>query len=284
MNPDFDLPDLLLAPLVREALAEDFGRCGDITTQALVPHDRIWHCALVARQNGIVAGLRLAEMAFSLIDPSIRFDGQRKDGDTAACGDRIALLQGPARSLLMGERVALNFLSHLSGIATLTHKYVQASKPHKAKICCTRKTTPNLRSLQKYAVRVGGGSNHRFGLDDAVMIKDNHIAVVGDIRKAIVMAREAVGHMVKIEVEVDSLEQLGQIIDMPVDVVLLDNMSLDQLRQAVQIVSGKFTLEASGGVTLETVQGIAATGVDVISVGAITHSAPILDIALDEVA
>ena len=278
-----ELPDLLIAPLVREALAEDFGRRGDITTQALVPADCECRCALVARKRGVVAGVRLAQMAFSLIDSSLRCDILRPDGADVDCGDQIATLQGSARSLLMGERVVLNFLSHLSGIATLTRAYVEAAKPHKAKICCTRKTTPLLRSLQKYAVTVGGGSNHRYGLDDAVMIKDNHIAVVGNIRDAVQRARLAVGHMVKVEVEVDSLDQLRQLLDLPVDVILLDNMSPEHLCQAVQLVSGKFTLEASGGVTLETVQSIAATGVDVISIGAITHSAPILDIALDTI-
>jgi len=277
------MPDLLIAPLVREALAEDFGRRGDITSQALIPADRMWKAALVARQDGLVAGVDIARMVFGLIDPSVSFESAGTDGRSVKNGDCLAYVHGRARSLLMGERVALNFLSHLSGIATLTQKFVKAAAPHKANICCTRKTTPGLRALEKYAVVVGGGRNHRFGLDEAVMIKDNHIAVVGDICKAIAMARESVGHMVKIEVEVDSLEQLRCILAQPVDAVLLDNMTLDQLGQAVEMVGGKFILEASGGVSLQTVQAIAATGVDVISVGALTNSAPILDIALDAV-
>jgi len=276
------VPDMLVVPLVREALIEDFGRRGDITSQALVPKDRDWSAALTARQEGIVAGTEIARMVFSLIDPLVSFEALCRDGQKVVRGDRIAVLHGPAQSLLLGERVALNFLSHLSGIATLTDKFVAATKPHKARICCTRKTTPGLRALEKYAVTVGGGSNHRFGLDDAVMIKDNHIAVVGSIAKAVHLARASVGHMVKIEVEIDGLDQLRAVLDLPVDAVLLDNMPVELMAHAVAIVGGRFVTEASGGVTLDKVPAIAATGVDVISVGAITNSAPILDIAMDE--
>jgi len=278
------LPSFVIEPLVRAALAEDLGRRGDITSQALVPSELMWNAVLTARQGGVIAGLDIARKVFEILDPALTFTAQCHDGQSVQAGTCLASLQGSALSMLTGERVALNFLSHLSGIATLTQRFVQAVQAHPAKIACTRKTTPGLRTVEKYAVRMGGGTNHRFGLDDAMMIKDNHIAVVGDIREAILMARAAAGHMVKIEVEVDSLEQLRRIIDTPVDVVLLDNMGVDDLAQAVSLVGGKFVLEASGGVALDTVQAIAATGVDVISVGAITHSAPILDIALDSAA
>lgn len=283
------LPDTFTEPLVRLALDEDLGGIGgiggigDITTQAIVPPERIWKAALVARKPGVVAGLDLARMAFRLTEPSLAFDILKPDGSQVKTGERIALVHGFAAAIITAERVALNFLCHLSGIATATHKLVEAVKPHKAHIVCTRKTTPGLRAIEKYAVRAGGGINHRFGLYDAVLIKDNHIAVAGGIRKAVEKARETVGPSVKIELEVDTLEQLKQALDLPLDIVLFDNMDPATLKKAVALVDGRFITEASGGVTLENVNAIAATGVDRISVGFITHSAPILDIGLDEV-
>jgi nicotinate-nucleotide pyrophosphorylase (carboxylating) len=280
------LPDAMLEPLVRHALLEDLGRGGDITTNSIVPLSTHWKGALVARQKGVVAGLDLARLAFALVDPEAKVSFKKKDGDSIKPGDVLASLKGPARAILTGERVALNFLSHLSGVATATEALVRAVRPHKARICCTRKTTPGLRAIEKYAVRAGGGSNHRFGLDDAVLIKDNHIAVAGGIRVAIERAKKDLGHLVKIEIEIDTLEQLQEVLSLPpdlsVDTVLLDNMSLAQLKRAVALVKGRVVTEASGRVTLDSVKAIAATGVDVISVGWITHSAPILDIGLDE--
>lgn len=277
------LSEILIEPLVRNALLEDLGRAGDVTTDAIIPRDKKWKGALVARQNGVVAGLDVARIAFKLIDPSILFKARKKDGDKVKPKDVLAEMSGSAAAIITAERVALNFLSHLSGIATATSQLVNAVKSDKARICCTRKTTPGLRSLEKYAVRAGGGSNHRFGLDDAVLIKDNHIAVAGGVRQAVEKARAAVGHLVKIELEVDTLDQLKQALDMPIDAVLLDNMDIPTLKKAVAMVKGRFTTEASGRVNIETAAAIAATGVDIISVGWITHSAPILDIGLDEV-
>jgi len=276
------LPDLMIEPLVRATLMEDLGRAGDITSNALIPEDYKWKASLVARQEGVIAGMDFARLAFTLLDGASQFLPLVADGSFVHAGDVLAHISGRARSLLAAERTAVNFVSHLSGIASVTRKMVEAVKPHKAEICCTRKTTPGLRIVEKYAVRAGGGSNHRFGLDDAVLIKDNHIAVVGDIRAAVHQAREAVGHMVKVELEVDTLEQLEKVLDLPLDAVLLDNMSLEQLTQAVAMVGGRFATEASGRVTLESVASIAATGVDVISVGALTHSSAILDVALDD--
>ncbi len=281
------LPDFLLLPLVENALREDLGRAGDITTNAIISADIQWQAALNTRNAGILAGVDLARLAFHSLDPTVVFTPLKQDGDSVAAGDCLARVSGSARSLLSAERVALNFLCHLSGIASETHKLVEAIKPHKAHIACTRKTTPGLRAIEKYAVRAGGGVNHRFGLDDAVLIKDNHIAVAGSIRAAVESARKAVGHLVKVELEVDTLAQLDEAITLlpsaPIDVVLLDNMPPATLKLAVEKVAGRFVTEASGGVTLSTVTAIAATGVDVISVGWITHSAPILDIGLDRV-
>jgi nicotinate-nucleotide pyrophosphorylase (carboxylating) len=271
----------MLEPLVRAALLEDLGRAGDITTDAIVPADHKARMVLSARQPGIVAGLDLAALAFRLIDPSIDMKVERPDGSHLKAGDVIATLSGPARGLLTAERVALNFLSHLSGIATVTAGIVEAVRGHKAQIVCTRKTTPGLRALEKYAVRAGGGSNHRFGLDDAVLIKDNHIAIAGGVRPAIERAKAGVGHLVKIEVEVDTLGQLEEALALGVDAVLLDNMSPEMLTEAVQIVAGRVITEASGRVNPSTAPAIAASGVDLISVGWLTHSAPILDIGLD---
>ncbi|ODT06273.1 MAG: nicotinate-nucleotide diphosphorylase (carboxylating) [Mesorhizobium sp. SCN 65-20] len=275
------LPRIMLEPLVRAALLEDLGRAGDITTDAIVPADHHATVILVSRQQGVVAGLDLAALAFGLINPTINMKVEKPDGSRLVAGDVIATLTGPARGLLTGERVALNFLSHLSGIATATAGIVDAVAGHKARIVCTRKTTPGLRALEKYAVRCGGGSNHRFGLDDAVLIKDNHIAIAGGPRAAIERARANVGHLVKIEVEVDTLEQLDEVLALGVDAVLLDNMSPDMLTTAVRIVDGRAITEASGRVNLATAPAIAASGVDLISVGWLTHSAPILDIGLD---
>lgn len=275
------LPTLMLEPVVRAALLEDLGRAGDITTDAIVPATVQAETVLAARQPGVVAGLDLAAMAFKLIDPAIRIDIERPDGTRLAKGDRIATIAGPVRGMLTAERVALNFLGHLSGVATAASTLVEAVKGHKARICCTRKTMPGLRALQKYAVRVGGGSNHRFGLDDAVLIKDNHVAVAGGIAPAIRRARDGVGHLVKIEVEVDTLAQLDEALAEGVDAVLLDNMTPEQLSQAVRTIDGRAIAEASGRITPQTAPAIAASGVDLISAGWLTHSATVLDIGLD---
>jgi nicotinate-nucleotide pyrophosphorylase (carboxylating) len=275
------LASIMIEPLVRAALLEDLGRRGDITTDAIVPLEACAKTALVARQPGLVAGLDLALFAFRLIDPSIVVAVERPDGSRLSPGDAIATVTGPARGILTAERVALNFLCHLSGIATATASIVEAVRGNHARIACTRKTTPGLRAVQKYAVRVGGGVNHRFGLDDAVLIKDNHIAVADGIRSAIERVRGAVGHVVKIEIEVDTLAQLEEVLAVGVDAVLLDNMDPKTLRQAVVMVGGRALTEASGRITPATAAAVAATGVDLISVGWLTHSATALDIGLD---
>ncbi|TIV82937.1 MAG: carboxylating nicotinate-nucleotide diphosphorylase [Mesorhizobium sp.] len=275
------LPQIVLEPIVRSALLEDFGRAGDITSDAIIPADCKATLALNARQAGVVAGLDLVMFAFLLVDPGVSMQLRCPEGGKVSAGETIAIVNGPARSLLTAERTALNFLCKLSGIATATAALVNAVRGHNAKIVCTRKTTPGLRVLEKYAVRAGGGANHRFALDDAVLIKDNHIAIAGDIRTAIERARGAIGHMVKIEVEVDTLDQLEMALQVGVDAVLLDNMSPEELAQAVTMVGGRALTEASGRVTPRTAPAIAATGVDLISVGWLTHSAPILDIGLD---
>jgi len=275
---------VMIEPIIRQALQEDLGDAGDITTNALVSESQTWTGSFVARQHGVIAGLDLARAAFHLMDPKIQFVVKREDGTRIAPQEVIATVKGSARHILMAERVALNFLCHMSGIATATHSLVEAVKPHQTRICCTRKTTPGLRQIEKYAVRMGGGFNHRFGLYDAVLIKDNHLAVVGNVRDAVMRAREAVGHLVKIELEVDTLDQLREVLDLNLDAVLLDNMDTTTLAKAVAMVGGRFRTEASGGVTVKTVAALAATGVDVISVGWVTHSAPILDIGLDQIA
>jgi nicotinate-nucleotide pyrophosphorylase (carboxylating) len=275
------LPSIMIEPLVRMALLEDLGRAGDLTTDAIVPADRRATTLLVARQTGVVAGLDLARLAFQLIDPAIEMRIERNDGAAVAPGDVIAAITGPARGILTAERVALNFLCRLSGIATATASVVAAVRDTKAKIVCTRKTTPGLRAIEKYAVRIGGGSNHRFGLDDAVLIKDNHVAIAGGIIEALKRARRGVGHLVKIELEVDTLDQLREALDHGVDAVLLDNMDLATLTKAVAMVSGRAVTEASGRITPTTAPQIAATGVDLISIGWLTHSVGILDIGLD---
>jgi len=277
------LPSIMIEPLVRAALLEDLGRRGDITTDAIVPVEARARTALVARQPGRIAGLDLALLAFRLIDPAIEVVIERPDGSHLAPGDTIATVTGPARGILTAERVALNFACHLSGIATATASVVEAVRGTRAHIVCTRKTTPGLRAVQKYAVRVGGGANHRFGLDDAVLIKDNHIAAAGSIRSAIERVRSAVGHMVKVEVEVDTLPQLEEVLAVGVDAVLLDNMDTEKLRRAVAMVGGRALTEASGRITPATAPAVAATGVDLISIGWLTHSTTALDIGLDYV-
>ena len=276
------LPRLLIEPLVRAALVEDLGRAGDITTDAIVPAQDQARMAIVARQPGTIAGLDLAALAFELVDPRLAFGPVVGDGAQVKAGDVVAVVSGPARGLLTGERVALNFLGRMSGIATATHAVVQAIAPHATRVVCTRKTTPLLRSVEKYAVRAGGGSNHRFGLDDAVLIKDNHIAVAGGVTTAIQRARAAIGHLVKIEVEVDTLAQLEEALAAGAEAVLLDNMSLEDLRTAVALCKGKAVAEASGGINLTNAPDIAATGVDIISLGWLTHSVPVLDLGLDD--
>jgi len=272
---------LLIEPQIRAALEEDLGRAGDITSDLTIPAGKQAAAKLVARKPGRIAGLICAQAAFRLVDASVAFDVALPDGSEATAGSVLATVSGPVRSILTAERVALNFLGPLSGTATLTAALVKAVSATQARIVCTRKTLPGLRSLQKYAVRCGGGFNHRFGLDDAAMIKDNHIQAAGGIAAAIARLRAGLGHMVKIEVEVDRLEQLEEALAHGVDTILLDNMSLDDMRRAVALAKGKAVLEASGNVTLETVRAIAETGVDTISSGAITHSAPNLDIGLD---
>jgi nicotinate-nucleotide pyrophosphorylase (carboxylating) len=271
----------MIEPVVRAALLEDLGRAGDITTDAIVPAQARAETALVARQAGVVAGLDVAALAFELVDPAIEIRVERPDGTRLEPGDLVATIEGPARGMLTAERVALNFLGHLSGVASATATLVQAVNGHKARICCTRKTMPGLRALQKHAVRVGGGANHRFGLDDGVLIKDNHVAAAGGVRPAIAAARSSVGHLVKIEVEVDSLEQLEQALAVGVDAVLLDNMAPETLREAVRMIDGRAIAEASGRITPATAPAIAASGVDLISAGWLTHSASVLDIGLD---
>ena len=275
------LPTLLVEPIVRAALLEDLGRAGDITTDAVIPADAQFAGVIAARKAGVIAGTGPASLAFQLMDPSIEIDIERPDGSAVVPGEVVMRLAGPARAIITAERVALNLLCRLSGIATCTASLVAAARPHKARITCTRKTTPGLRALEKHAVRAGGGVSHRFGLDDGVLIKDNHVAMAGGIRPAILAARAGVGHMVRIEVEVDTLDQLEEAMAVGVDAVLLDNMGPAMLRDAVGIVAGRAVTEASGRITVESVPAVAASGVDIISAGWITHSAPSLDLGLD---
>jgi len=287
MHADLLLPGAFLSPLeieqaVRRALDEDLGRAGDITSAATIPAGKKAKARLVARKAGVLAGLACAAQSFRAIDASVSFRTRMRDGAKLAANAVIADIEGPAIAILSGERVALNFIGHLSGIATLTAAYIAKLAHTGAKITDTRKTLPGLRALEKYAVRCGGGANHRFGLDDAVLIKDNHIAVAGSVAAALRAARAAVGHLVRVEIEVDSLDQLAQVLNTGgADAVLFDNMDAATLKRAVEMARGKLVTEASGGVTLETVAQIAETGVEVISVGALTHSAPALDVALD---
>lgn len=275
------LPPLLYEPLIRRALEEDLGRAGDLTSDAILPPDLQAEAMVVARKPGRLAGLEAATAAFRILDSNLQIELRSADGQDVAAGETLAIVRGPARSILSAERTALNLLGRLCGVATATRDLVALVAPYGARIVCTRKTTPGLRALEKYAVRAGGGSNHRFGLDDAVLIKDNHVALAGGIQPAVERARAYVGHLVKIEVEVDSLDQLQEALDLQVDVVLLDNMSLDTLREAVRMAKGKALTEASGGITPQTAPAVAATGVDMISVGWLTHSSPALDVALD---
>src|SRR5690348_9090050 len=272
---------LLIEPIVRAALLEDFGRAGDITTDAIVPADAEVEAVIVARQPGVVAGLDAALLAFELIDPSLRLDRICDDGVRVSRGDVVARIAGRARGMLGAERTALNLVSRMSGVATATRALADAIAGSNAKIVCTRQTTPGLRTLEKEAVRLGGGANHRFGLDDAMLIKDNHIALASGVRPALERARQHAGHLVKIELEVDTLDQLGEALEVGVDAVLLDNMTPETMRRAVAMVGGRAITEASGRINLETAPAVAATGVDLISSGWITHSAPILDLGLD---
>ncbi|MGQ8631173.1 carboxylating nicotinate-nucleotide diphosphorylase [Agrobacterium sp. DKPNP3] len=275
------LPRLLLEPIVRNALLEDLGLAGDITSNAVIPADHRSVVVMAAREPGVIAGLDAAELAFQLVDTAIVMNRNVMDGATVEPGDIIATIEGPSRGLLTAERTALNFLGHLSGIASVTARIVAAIAGSKASVACTRKTTPGLRAMEKYAVRAGGGMNHRFALYDAVLIKDNHIAVSGSVRHAIRRAKTGVGHLVKIEVEVDTLAQLQEAMEEGVDAVLLDNMTPEQLREAVHFVAGRAITEASGRINPQTAPAIAASGVDLISIGWLTHSAPVLDIGLD---
>ncbi|MBK3736295.1 carboxylating nicotinate-nucleotide diphosphorylase [Azospirillum brasilense] len=275
------LHPLTYEPIVRAALAEDLGRAGDITTDSIVPADAVATARVAARKDGRVAGLEVALSAFRMLDPAAELRVEHGDGADVAPGATIATVTARARALLTAERTALNLLGRLSGIATATRALVREVEGTRARIVCTRKTTPGLRVLEKHAVRLGGGFNHRFGLDDAVLVKDNHIAVAGGIRPAVERVRAAIGHMVKVEVEVDTLAQLEELLTLPVDVVLLDNMDPPTLRRAVAMVDGRMVTEASGNVTLSTVRAIAEAGVDMISVGWLTHSAPNLDVGLD---
>jgi len=272
------LPVIALEPVVRAALAEDLGRAGDLTAALIAPDARL-RGVFAARNAGRIAGLDCARLALRLLDPKAAFEIEAPDGSDVAPGAVLARVEGEARAVLTAERTALNLLGRLSGVATLTRAYVQAVEGTGARITDTRKTTPGLRALEKYAVRCGGGINHRFGLDDAILIKDNHVAACGGVAEALRRAAKVAGHLTP--VEVDSLDQLEEALPFRPAVIMLDNFSLDDLRRAVGITDGAVTLEASGGVTLKTVRAIAETGVDVISVGALTHSAPVLDIGLD---
>ena len=272
---------LIIEPVVRAALLEDLGRAGDITTDAVVPAEAKVEAVIAARQPGVLAGLDAALLAFELIDPALRIERLRADGDRISRGETVAQISGRARGVLGAERTALNLLSRISGVATATRALADAIAGYKAKVVCTRKTTPGLRTLEKEAVRLGGGANHRFGLDDAMLIKDNHIALAGGVRQALERAQGRAGHLVKIELEVDTLDQLAEALEVGVDAVLLDNMTPETLRRAVTMVDGRAVTEASGRFTLEIAPAVAATGVNLISCGWITHSAPILDLGLD---
>lgn len=275
------LNEVLLRPLVETALTEDLGRRGDVTSQATIPADMQAQLQIKARQAGVICGMDLARLAFDMVDTQIGFDAQVADGERVEAGTVLATVRGNARHLLTAERTALNFMTHLSGIATATRQIVDSVAAYPAQITCTRKTIPGLRTVQKYAVRCGGGRNHRLGLDDAILIKDNHIAIAGDIATAIKQAQDFAGHLIPIEVEVDTLAQLAQALDAGASLVLLDNMTPDVLAQAVAMCQGRAKTEASGGITPETVQAVAQAGVDFIAMGYLTHSATALDIGLD---
>ncbi|KGF66747.1 nicotinate-nucleotide pyrophosphorylase [Hoeflea sp. BAL378] len=280
-----ELPGLMIEDQVRAALIEDLGRAGDITTNATIGPDRRATAAMNSREAGVIAGLPLAAAAFRLIDPAINFEALVADGARVEPGATIARISGPARGVLSAERVALNYLMHLSGVATYTARFADAIAHTSARVTCTRKTIPGLRAVEKYAVRCGGGSSHRYGLDDAILIKDNHIAVAGGIAAALRAAKAFAGHLVKIEIEVDTLAQFAEVLDEGADVCLLDNMGPEMLSEAVAMnraaKRGPITLEASGNVSLDTIRAIAETGVDFISTSKITMAAPTLDIGLD---
>lgn len=283
-SPPPPLPPLIFEQLVRCALEEDLGRAGDITTDAIIDSGAVSEAAFTARERGVVAGLGVVKSVFQLLDATTRFNTHIEDGTTVAPGDKIATVAGLTRILLMGERTALNFLCRLSGIATATAEMVRAVKDYRASIVCTRKTTPGHRVIEKYAIRVGGGTNHRFGLDDAILIKDNHVFSAGGVINAIQRARANAGHLVKIEVEVDTLEQLDAVLQMHpngADVVMLDNFAPAKIAEAVKKIDKRMLIEISGGVTKDNIADFAATGVDLISSGALTHSVTSLDIGLD---
>lgn len=275
------LPHMVVRKLVKDALAEDWGRSGDVTSQSVIPATAKAHAIIRARETGVLAGLDLVTAAFSANKSGLQVTLHKKDGDGVSPGDDVATIKGPARALLAAERVALNYLGHLSGIASKTAHLVSLIGHTKARICDTRKTTPGLRAAEKYAVRAGGGANHRFGLDDAILIKDNHIAVAGGITQALQAAQSAAGHMLAIEIEVDTLSQMDEALAAGAKIILLDNMSPAELAEAVARNQGRAVLEASGRVSEDTVTAIAESGVDYISVGAITHSAKTLDLGLD---
>ncbi|QWG12130.1 carboxylating nicotinate-nucleotide diphosphorylase [Bradyrhizobium sediminis] len=282
LHPDAFLSPLAIGEAAQRALDEDLGRAGDITSIATIPEMTPARAVLIARQAGVIAGLPLAVATFRKLSPDLHIQPHCRDGATVASGEHVLTISGSARAVLAGERTALNFVGRLSGIATLTADYVRHTAGTRMRICCTRKTTPGLRALEKYAVRCGGGFNHRFGLDDAILIKDNHIAVAGGVRPVLERARAHVGHLVKVEIEVDTLAQLREVLDTDLaDVVLLDNMDIATLTEAVTLAKGRVVLEASGGVTWDSIAKIAATGVDYASAGALTHSAPNFDVALD---
>ncbi len=274
-------PNHLVQRAIETALQEDLGLAGDITGNAVLGANETMSGSITARETGTIAGLPLAVAAFKMLDPSINLTQKMSDGDEVKAGDVVLTMKGNSRAILAAERVALNYLCHLSGVASLTRKFVQQTKGTNAAICCTRKTLPGLRAFQKYAVRAGGGQNHRYGLDQAVLIKDNHIASAGGIKQVLEQVNKLASHMVAIEIEVDTLAQLKTVMNYKVDAVLLDNMKPAQLEKAVALVDGRAITEASGGVNLQTVKGIAQTGVDLISVGALTHSAPVFDFGLD---
>jgi nicotinate-nucleotide pyrophosphorylase (carboxylating) len=275
------LPEILYDDVVRRALAEDLGRAGDLTTDAIVPASLEARAALVARESGRIAGLEAALHAFRLLDPSVRIEVRLGDGCDAAADATVARVEGRARSILTAERTALNVLGRLSGIATAARDMVARLEGLQTRVVGTRKTTPGLRVLEKYALRVGGAGSHRYGLDDAVLVKDNHVALAGGVGEAVRRARDGAGHLVKLEVEVDTLDQLDQALGAGVDAVLLDNMDLETLREAVRRCRGRALTEASGGIRADNVRAVAATGVDLVSIGWLTHSAPALDVALD---
>ncbi|HHL43383.1 MAG TPA: carboxylating nicotinate-nucleotide diphosphorylase [Hellea balneolensis] len=276
-----DLPDIIIEPMVRRALEEDFGTAGDLTSSLLVPETSTGTLEFMARNSGVISGLQAARMTYALVDPRVKFEVYKPDGTHVRKGTLIARVQGPARALLMAERVALNFLGRMSGIASLTAKYVKAVSAYQVRIAATRKTTPGLRALEKRAVLHGGGHTHRGSLADAIMVKDNHIALAGGLENALDAIMSGADHMSKVSIEVDTVDQFKKVLKHRPDVILLDNMNLQELRECVAVGKGKVTLEASGGVNLRTVADIAATGVDVISVGALTHSAINFDIGLD---